>query len=32
MSLLNHNSKVSAMLKKDQNFGDLDWDGKDLRM
>lgn len=29
MSLLNHNSKVSAMLKKDNYFGDLDWDGKD---
>ena len=29
MSLLNRNSKVSAMLKKDFYTGDLEWDGKD---
>ena len=29
MSLLNHNSKVSAMLKKGNIAGSVDWDGKD---
>lgn len=29
MSLLNRNSKVSAMLKKDFYTGDVEWDGKD---
>lgn len=31
MSLLNHNSRVSAMLKKDFSAGIVDWDGKDPR-
>jgi rod shape-determining protein MreC len=31
MSLLNHNSKVSAMLKKGFYTGLIDWDGKDPR-
>lgn len=29
MSLLHRNSKVSSMLKKDNNAGSLEWDGKD---
>ncbi len=29
MSLLHRNSKVSAMLKKDNNTGSLEWDGSD---
>lgn len=29
MSLLHRNSKVSSMLKKDNNAGILEWDGKD---
>jgi rod shape-determining protein MreC len=29
MSLLHRNSKVSAMLKRDNNFGSVEWDGKD---
>ncbi len=29
MSLLHRNSKVSAMLKRDNNFGSIEWDGKD---
>jgi rod shape-determining protein MreC len=29
MSLLHRNSKVSSMLKKDNNAGTLEWDGKD---
>lgn len=31
MSLLNHNSKVSAMLKKSGYNGIVEWDGKDSR-
>ncbi|NJE06777.1 rod shape-determining protein MreC, partial [Thermococcus sp. M36] len=27
MSLLHRNSKVSAMLKRDNNFGSVEWDG-----
>jgi rod shape-determining protein MreC len=29
MSLLHHNSKVSAMLKKDNSAGSIEWDGAD---
>ncbi|MBS1591844.1 MAG: rod shape-determining protein MreC [Bacteroidetes bacterium] len=29
MSLLHRNSKVSAMLKHNNNFGSIEWDGKD---
>lgn len=29
MSLLHRNSKVSAMLKKDNNLGSIEWDGAD---
>ncbi|MBX9779508.1 MAG: rod shape-determining protein MreC [Chitinophagaceae bacterium] len=29
MSLLHHNSKVSAMLKKDNSAGSIEWDGVD---
>ena len=29
MSLIHRNSKVSAMLKRDQNTGSLEWDGTD---
>ncbi len=29
MSLLNRKSKLSGMLKKDFNFGDVEWDGAD---
>lgn len=29
MSLLHRNSKVSAMLKKDNSFGSIEWDGVD---
>jgi len=29
MSLLHRNSKVSAMLKKDNNAGSIEWDGTD---
>lgn len=29
MSLLHHNSKVSAMLKKDNSLGSIEWDGVD---
>ena len=29
MSLLHRNSKVSAMLKKDNNSGSIEWDGTD---
>ena len=31
MSLLHRNSKVSAMLKKDQSAGSIEWDGTDAR-
>jgi rod shape-determining protein MreC len=31
MSLLHHNSKVSAMLKKDNSAGSIEWDGSDPR-
>ncbi len=31
MSLIHRNSKVSAMLKRDQNAGSLEWDGTDPR-